>query len=223
MSTQSITTIIASASAAKKPVIRDLGSGSSLVSANAKMPVKMISGRIASFAAAAIGLVGTIARRKSTNGGTSPTLAVVVSAFLSASADSAGIGISDRNSGVRIAPITADNVISATIHASVRPATTPALAASAVCAMPVTSSATTSGTIVMRSPFSHRLPTGSAMLGERLCPVGCDRRREDAEPEPCDEGDQYPTGVTHRRVHALSGCIAKGIARERAKGGQDAA
>ena len=164
-----MTITIASASALKKPDKRARGSGGSFVIAKAKTSVKISNGRIASFDAAAIGLVGTIARMKSPNGGTAATDGAVVSAAFSASADAAGIGNRARNVGIRIAPITADNVMIVTIHASESPASRPARAASAVCAMPVMSNATTSGTIVMRRPLSHSAPMGSAISA--TCPA----------------------------------------------------
>jgi phosphoglucosamine mutase len=49
------------------------------------------------------------------------------------------------------------------IQAMERAAIAPAFAASAVCAIPVMSSATNSGTTVMRSAFSHKVPIRSAM------------------------------------------------------------
>ena len=153
---------VASASALKKLVSRPRGSAGRRVTAKANTPVKMISGKIWSLAPAKTGLVGTIERRKSAKGGTGPAGSTVVRASRSAAADSAGIGAIARKSGVRIAPITAENAMMATIQASARPATAPALAAAAVCAIPVTSSATSSGTIVIRRPFSQSVPIGSA-------------------------------------------------------------
>jgi hypothetical protein len=158
-----MTMTMASASALNMSVSDRRGCAGRRVTAKANTVVKMISGRIASLDAAAIGLVGTIERRKSVKGGTSPTGAGVASAVLSAAADSAGIGASDRNKGVSAAPKIADKVIRAMIQAMERAAIAPAFAASAVCAIPVMSSATNSGTTVMRSAFSHKVPIRSAM------------------------------------------------------------
>ena len=154
--------IIASASALKKLVKLARGSGGSFVSANANTSVKISKGRIASVDAAAMGLVGTIARIKSPNGGTAATDGAVVSADFRASAEAAGMGNNARNVGIKIAPMIADSDISVTIHVSDRPASRPARAACAVWAIPVINKATTSGTIVIRKPLSHSAPIGSA-------------------------------------------------------------
>ena len=132
----------------------------------------MSSGRIASLLAAAIGLVGMMARMKSPNGGTAATAGAVVSAAFNAAADSPGIGNRFRIIGINIAPITADSDIIVTIHVSDSPAIRPARADSAVWAMPVMSSDTTSGTIVMRRALSHSAPMGSAMSAARPASAG---------------------------------------------------
>ena len=60
-------------------------------------------------------------------------------------------------------PRMAEAVQKITVHSTLRPATRPPCAASALLAMPTTSKATTSGITVILSPFSHKVPTKSAV------------------------------------------------------------
>ena len=94
--------------------------------------------------------------------GTSPTGSAPVSASRSAAALSCGSGQISRNKGVVKAAEVADTRMSTSMIATARPARRPALAASAVAAMPTITSETTRGTMVMRSAFSHAPPIGSA-------------------------------------------------------------
>ncbi len=124
----------------------------------------MMSGRIASLAAAATGLVGTSARRNSVNGGTSPVGWAVASAPRNAARAASGNGNAASRAGVTKAAIAADAQSSAIIVAIARTVSRPALAICAVRRMPVTSSVTTSGTTVICSPRSQSDPTTSAPL-----------------------------------------------------------
>ena len=90
-----------------------------------------------------------------------------VGAFLTVTADAArnaaalsdGMGHNDSTVGVRRAPMAAESPIMTTIQVTVRAAMGPARAASALLTIPVTTNATTKGTTVIRSPFSHIVPT----------------------------------------------------------------
>jgi len=66
------------------------------------------------------------------------------------------------SANVDSAPKTAETVQIRTIHSTDLPATRPACAASALLAMPTTSSATTSGMTVILSALSHKVPTNEA-------------------------------------------------------------
>ena len=130
--------------------------------AKAKVSVKIIKGRIESFAAAETGFVGTKATRKSRIGGCSATAGTVVRADRRAAALSAGIGQSDNRAGVNTAPMMAESNMRHTIQVTVRAAIGPARAASALFTIPVMRSATTSGTTVIRNPLSQSEPTISS-------------------------------------------------------------
>ena len=133
--------------------------------------VKMMSGRIASLAAAAKGLVGTMARRNSEKGFTSPVLGAEDRASLSAAPASTGIGKALSSAGVTNAAMVAEHQRIVIIVSTARKASLPARAAAAVCAMPVISRATTNGTTVMRRPLSHKVPMTSAASVSPPCPV----------------------------------------------------
>ena len=66
-------------------------------------------------------------------------------------------------------PRAADKVQMTTIHSTLRPAIRPARAASALRAIPTISSATTSGTTVILSRFSHSSPTRVAAWTTACC------------------------------------------------------
>ena len=131
--------------------------------AKAKAPVKTISGRIpASSAAAAIGLAGTTDWKKSHMPGTAPTGLLSLSVVFNASADPAAIGTKSASHGVTKAD-SADELHKTTRkQVTEMPASRPTRLACAVLAMPVMSSETTSGTIVILSPFSHSPPINFA-------------------------------------------------------------
>jgi len=99
---------------------------------------------------------------KSRSAGWSATAGAVVSAERNAAALSCGMGQSCRNKGVNKAPIAAESTIITMIQVTVRAAIGPARAASALFTIPVISKATTSGTTVIRSPFSQSGPTMSS-------------------------------------------------------------
>ena len=153
---------MASASALKNPAICALGPCARRVIAKANTKVKIRSGRIESFAAEEMGLVGTSATIKSRKGGCSATAGAPVSAARNAAALSVGIGHNVSKLGVSRAPMAAERPIMTTIHVTVRAAMGPARAASALLTIPVISSATTSGTTVIRRPLSHKEPTISS-------------------------------------------------------------
>ena len=76
-------------------------------------------------------------------------------------------------------------------QASARRATRPALAAPAADAIPVTSSANTSGTIVIRSPSSHAVPR-NVMTGRAGDHDLRKSARQDAtQGKPGDQGHEY--------------------------------
>jgi hypothetical protein len=131
--------------------------------AKANRVTKRMSGRIASLAAAAIGLVGTIERTNWPIVGISPTFSVEAdSADLSAAAESPGIGHRLRSRGVsRAARIELVHRTARKVRIAL-PARRLARAASAEAAMPVMRSETMSGTMVILSASSHRPPTGFA-------------------------------------------------------------
>ena len=156
-----MTISIASPSALKKPDSVARWTGSSLVIAKAKMVVKMISGRIAVSAAAAIGLVGISESRKSPKVGDGPASVLPPSPLRSASAAPVESGKSRSNSGVISSDIDPEMKIAARKVITARAASLPARAASAVAVMPVISNATTSGTIVILSALSQSSPMGS--------------------------------------------------------------
>ena len=132
------------------------------VSAKANSSPNRISDRNAPFDAAAKTLLGTMLAMKSPSGGTGPAGATSASAPRRAVADSAGMGAKSRNSGVRIAALTALATMIVRITAMPRAATAPLRAASAVAAMPVTSSEKTSGITVIWSALSQAVPIGCA-------------------------------------------------------------
>ena len=140
--------------------------------AKANANVKMMSGRIASLAAAFIGLVGTIARRNSLNGGTLSGGGVTPNALVSAAAASPGIGKMPVSVGIIIAAIIDDVHSSAIIIMTPRVAIFPARAACAVCTMPTINSDTTKGTTVILRPLSQTVPmTSAASLKKEGAPV----------------------------------------------------
>ena len=167
-STQLMMMTIASAMASNSPVIDLRFSGGRRRAAKANAAVKIISGSTASAEAAAIGLVGTIARTKSPNGGTGPGFTALPIATFSASAAPSGIGKIASSTGI-ISAARIDELHRITsIVSTARPASRPARAASAVCAIPVMSSATTSGTTVILRPLSHSVPITSAASANRV-------------------------------------------------------
>ena len=160
-STQCTITSSASAIAWKKPTSRARASGSIRVTAKPKATAKTTSGSIAPSAAACTGFTGTMPCHHAAAAvavGTSPALTL-----RNAAAEPASTGHADRISGNRSAASAAEAVSSAIISPSARAASPPVPTVSEAEAMPVITSAKTSGTIPIRSALSHSPPTGSAM------------------------------------------------------------
>ena len=125
--------------------------------------VKIINGNSASLAAAWNGLVGTTAFRNSLNGGGAAAGSTAPMACRKASAASGSIGKRTNSVGVTTAAMMVTSTRIDIIVTTERMAVRPALAAFAVCTMPVISKATTKGITVIRRPLSQIVPTTSAM------------------------------------------------------------
>ena len=158
--TQPMITSIASVMLWNRSVSRLRDSASSRVIAKAKASVNTVSGRNASPDAAATTLVGTIVLKKSASVGTLPITGAAVSAARSACDHASGNGQASSSSGITAADISVVPHSTTTNSATARPAIRPARAASAVAAIPVTSSPTISGTITICKPCSHASPIG---------------------------------------------------------------
>ena len=154
---------MASATASKKPVTGARFSSGKRVKAKPNAAVKIIKGRMASLAAAAIGFVGIMARKKSPKGGTGPGFSVMLKAARKASADPSGIGKTPRMTGIMMAAMMDEHHKITSIVPTPRAASLPARAAKAVCAIPVIKRATTSGTTVIRNAFNQTEPIVSAV------------------------------------------------------------
>ena len=160
-STQPITTIIAPAVASKNPASWRCGASARRVDASANSVVNRMSGSIASLAAALKTLDGTSDCRKSEMPGTLPVLCGAVLA--SAAAAPEGTGQISSASGITSAAMAPPATSTTPNRARHRRAMAPADAAATVWTIPVNSSETTSGTMVICKARSHSAPSGVAM------------------------------------------------------------
>jgi hypothetical protein len=149
-------------SASKNRLSRSRSLVGSLSMAKAKIVVKTVSGKMASLAAAAIGLDGTRPSRNSLKAGGGGTAAASPSAALSAVPAVGSSGQRSSSRGITSAAMIDEDQSKTRNQVTERPASFPARAASAVLVMPVTRSETTKGTIVILSAFNHSPPMGSA-------------------------------------------------------------
>ena len=142
------------------------------VIANAKHTANTISGSTAPSAAAATGLVGMMPTSHSCSGATGGSASRIASApARNAAAALPGTGNAARIAGTSNAVATTAASRNSANSSIVRAASRPALAALAAVAMPVTSTENTSGITVMRSAFTHRVPTGCSMATTRASPA----------------------------------------------------
>ena len=144
-------------------------------------------------------------------GGSAPVCAP--SAARSAAPASAGIGHTFQNRSESSQPMSELVHNTARMTPSARAATPPARAALAVDAMPVMSSDTTSGTIVMRSPSSHMPPKGSAT--DTMCGVSAPPDRASPAPSarPTTSARRMRTGVDMREHGGRAPPVRQGPGR----------
>jgi len=174
--TQPMITSIASPSASKNSAMAACLRASTRVMAIANRVVKKTSGRIAPSAAALTILAGTADLTRSPSVGTDAAVApwsTPARPARSASAATWGNGNTDNNPCITTAPKIADDDRITANHSIDRPAIPPSRAAALPPTMPVTSSATISGTTVIFNASSHRPPTVAAICtaGSRHAPL----------------------------------------------------
>ncbi len=150
---------IALPSASNSLSIRSRWSSGRRVSATPSATKNTTSGSIAVSAAAAI----TLSATSDSMNAPSPGTGCAGCSAASAAAARPGIGNASSSAGIANAVSTVPIASTAKNVSSVRRATGPARAVAIICAIPVTSSAATSGTIVICSPRSHSEPTGPAI------------------------------------------------------------